>query len=326
VLEYLTLPASLRRMRKLLFLILALSPAIHAQEAHMVVEAYSGKVLSAENSTVKRPVASLTKLATAIVAVDWATATGTEIATEVISVPEIVAGLNMTSPLKLSPGDTLTLRDALNAALLSSDNIAALTIAHHVGTKLLAHRGKNGDPVVTFVAEMNKLCKAIYANNTLFVNTHGLENSPKPGYSTAADMARLSIHAIRRNAITFIVRQKSRQVSVNGSAGKRSYTLTNSNELIGDEGVIGIKTGTTNAAGPCLATCMDRDPLIRTKPDGSKGVTPRRLIVVVLNSPDRFTRSRQLLKSGWAFYDSWLAAGAPVKDPKREILSTPAPK
>jgi len=312
-------------MRKLLFLLFPLVTTLHAQEAHMVVEAYSGKVLSGENSTVKRPVASLTKLATAIVAVDWATATGTEIPTEVIRVPDIVASLNMTSTLKLAPGDTLTLRDALNAALLSSDNIAALSIAHHVGGKLLAHRGKSGDPVLAFVAEMNKLCKAINANDTLFVNTHGLENGPKPGYSTAADMARLSIHAMRRNAITFIVRQKSRQVSVTGPAGKRSYTLTNSNELIGDEGVIGIKTGTTNAAGPCLATCMDREPLIRTKPDGSKGVTPRRLIVVVLNSPDRFNRTRQLLKSGWAFYDSWLAAGAPVKEPKREILSTPAP-
>lgn len=312
-------------MRKLLITFLALGTALHAQEAHMVVEAYSGKVLSAANSTEKRPVASLTKLATAIVAVDWATATGTEIGTEMVRVPEIVVQLNTTSALKLAPGDTLTLRDALNAALLSSDNIAALTIAHHVGSKLLARRGKGGDPVLAFVAEMNKLCKAIYAKNTLFVNAHGLENAPKRGYSTAADMARLSIHAMRRNAITFIVRQKSRQVSVNGPAGKRSYTLINSNELIGDEGVIGIKTGTTNAAGPCLATCMDRDPVVRTKPDGSKGVTPRRLIVVVLNSPNRFTRSRQLLKSGWTFYDSWLAAGAPVKDPQREILSTPAP-
>lgn len=312
-------------MRKLLPVILAITCSLSAEEAHMVVEAYSGKVLSAENSTEKRSVASLTKMATAIVAVDWANATGTDIATEMIRIPNIVLQLNTTSAIKLAPGDSLTLRDALYAALLSSDNIAALTIAHHVGTKLLAHRGKTGDPVLAFIAEMNKLAKAIHAKNTLFVNAHGLENSPKPGYSTAADMARLSIHAMRRNAITFIVRQKSRQVAVNGVAGKRSYTLTNTNELIGEEGILGIKTGTTNAAGPCLATCMDRDAVIRMKPDGTKGVTPRRLIVVVLNSPDRFARTRKLLKAGWAFYDPWLAAGAPVKDPKREILSTPPP-
>ena len=320
---------SLPAMRKFLALFLAAFSTLStlsAQEAHMVVEAYSGKVLSAQNSTVKRPVASLTKMATAIVAIDWANATGTDIATQMIRVPEIVLQLNTTSPLNLAPGDTLTLRDALYSALLASDNIAALTIAHHVGTQLLEHRGKTGDPVFAFVAEMNKLAEAIYAKNTLFVNVHGLENSPKPGYSTAADMARLSIHAMRRNAITFIVRQKSRQVSVTGSAGKRSYTLTNSNELIGEEGILGIKTGTTTAAGPCLATCMDRDPVVRMKQDGTKGVTPRRLIVVVLNSPDRFNRSRKILKDGWAFYDSWLSSGAPVKDPKHEILSTPPPK
>lgn len=312
-------------MRKLLFVFLSLAVGLHAQEAHMVVEAYSGKVLSAENSTVKRPVASLTKMATAIVAVDWATATGTDLATHMIRVPDIVLQLNTTSPLELAPGDTLTLRDALYAALLSSDNVAALTIAHHVGSQLLTRRGKDGDPVVAFVAEMNKLSKAIYANTTLFVNTHGLENGPKPGYSTAADMARFAIHAMRRNAITFMTRQKTRDVSVTGAVGNRAYTLTNTNELVGEQGILGVKTGQTNAAGPCLATCMDRDPVIRTKADGSKGVTPRRLIVIVLNSPDRFNRTRQLIKAGWAFYDPWLEAGAPVKDPKREILSTPPP-
>lgn len=292
----------------------------------MVVEAYSGKVLSAENSTQKRPVASLTKLATAIVAIDWATATGTDIGTYMIRVPGFATQIGTPSPINLAPGDSITLRDALYAALLSSDNIAALTIANDVGNRILSHRGKGGDPVLTFVAEMNKLSKSILAANTEFVNVHGLENGPKPGYSTAADMARFSIHAMRRNAITFIVRQKSREITVNGAGGARKYTLQNTNELLGDPGVIGIKTGTTAAAGPCLATCMDRDPVVRTKPDGSKGVTPRRLIVVVLNSQDRFGRTRKLIRDGWAFYDPWLAAGAPVKDKKREFLATPAAK
>ena len=292
----------------------------------MVVEAYSGKVLSAENATQRYPVASLTKMATATVAVDWAKATNTDIATHMIRVPAFVSQLGVTSSLKLAPGDSLTLRDALYASLLSSDNIAALTIANDIGSRILAHRGRNGDPVLTFVAEMNQLAKSILAGNTTFVNVHGLENGPKPGLSTAADMARFSIHAMRRNAITFIVRQKTREVTVSGPAGQRKYTLTNTNELLGDPGVIGIKTGTTAAAGQCLATCMDRDPVVRTKPDGTKGVTPRRLIIVVLNSPDRFARTRKLIRDGWAFYDPWLAAGAPVKDRKREFLATPATK
>jgi D-alanyl-D-alanine carboxypeptidase (penicillin-binding protein 5/6) len=126
---------------------------------------------------------------------------------------------------------------------------------------------------------------------------------------------------MRRNPITFITRQTSREIKINGVA----KTITNTNELAGETGILGIKTGTTQNAGPCLAVCMDRDPLVRTKPDGNKGVTPRRLIVVVLNSPDRINRTRKLMKDGWAYYDAWLAQGAPVKDPKREILATPPP-
>jgi D-alanyl-D-alanine carboxypeptidase (penicillin-binding protein 5/6) len=87
-----------------------------------------------------------------------------------------------------------------------------------------------------------------------------------------------------------------------------------------------VKTGTTAAAGACLSVCMDRDPLIRQKPDGSKGVTPRRLIVVVLNNPDRFNRARGLIRQGWGVYDSWLAAGAPVQDKRREMISVPTPQ
>ena len=309
-------------MRKLIALLFSFSSLLTAQETHMVVEAYSGKVLSASGSTTERPVASLTKIATAIVAVDWSNATQTDLGKEIVRVPEIASYLGNSSPVGLRIGDTLTLRDALYAALLASDNVAALTTANHVGAQILARRGRTGDPTLTFVAEMNKLAEAIQAKDTRFVTSHGLESGDKAGYSTAADMARLSIHAMRRNAITFITRQKSRKILIS----EREVTITNTNELIGEVGILGIKTGTTNTAGPCLATCMDRDPLVRTRPDGSKGVTPRQLIVVVLNSPDRFDRTRKLLRDGWAFYDAWLAAGAPVKEPKREILSTPAPK
>jgi D-alanyl-D-alanine carboxypeptidase (penicillin-binding protein 5/6) len=71
---------------------------------------------------------------------------------------------------------------------------------------------------------------------------------------------------------------------------------------------------------------MDRDPLVRPKPDGSKGATPRRLIVVVLNNPDRFNRARGLIQQGWAVYDPWLESGALVENREREILSVPTPQ
>ncbi len=315
----------LRKVTVLAATLLASSIAARAQESIMVMEAYSGKVLVASNASAKRPVASITKIATGAVAVDWANATGADIATLRISVPETITLVGGPNPMNLQPGDRITMRDALYSALLGSDNLAALTIADHVGRELVTRRGKTVDPVAEFVGEMNRLVKALGMTQTRFANPHGLERPGAKAYSTAADVARLSTYAMRRNAFSFIVRQPSRQIKVEGTAGSRSFTIRNTNELIGEPGVLGVKTGTTAAAGPCLAVCMERDPLVRQKADGSKGATPRRLIVVVLNSPDRFNRARGLIRQGWDVYDPWLAAGAPVSDRKREIITVPNP-
>ncbi len=301
------------------------APPARGQESIMVVEAHSGKVLVAANASAKRPIASLTKIATAAVAVDWAVATGSDLGTLRITVPQTITLVGGPNPMNLQPGDSLTMRDALYSALLGSDNLAALTIADHVGREIITRRGRNGEPVAEFVAEMNRLAKALGMTQTRFANPHGLERQGAKAFSTAADVARLSIYAMRRNAFSFIVRQPDRQVTVHGAGGTRSYRVRNTNELIGEPGILGLKTGTTAAAGPCVAVCMDREPLIRTKPDGSKGVTPRRLIVVVLDNPDRFNRARGLIRQGWAVYDPWLAAGAPVQDRRRELLTVPDP-
>ncbi|MEO7100979.1 MAG: serine hydrolase [Luteolibacter sp.] len=314
---------------KTMALLAAVLPTfLHAQDSEsvMVMEAYSGKVLIASNASVRRPIASLTKIATGAVAVDWAIATGADIGTVNLTVPQTITLVGGPNPMNLQPGDQLTLRDALYSALLGSDNLAALTIADNVGREILTRRGKTGEPVAAFVDEMNKLGKAIGMTQTRFANPHGLEREGTKAYSTAADVARISIYAMRRNAFNFIVRQPDRQISVTGAGGKRSYRIKNTNELVGEPGILGVKTGTTNAAGPCVSVCMDRDPLVRQKPDGSKGATPRRLIVVVLNNPDRFNRARDLLRQGWATYDPWLAAGAPVQDRDRELINVPNPQ
>ncbi|MCF7730272.1 MAG: serine hydrolase [Akkermansiaceae bacterium] len=313
----------LPRLIALLCSLLPVTANAQARESVIVVEAYSGKILVGTNSTVKRPVASLTKMATAIVAVDWATATGTDLGLFMLTAPQTVALVGGPNPMNLQPGDSLSLRDALYSALLGSDNLAALTIADNIGRQILAKRGKTGDPVALFVAEMNKLAQFCGMTQTKFVNPHGLERAGAQGVSTAADMARLGIVTMRRNAINFMVRQEDRRISVTGPAGERSFRVPNTNELIGEEGIVGIKTGTTSGAGACLATCMDKQPLVRTKRDGTKGATPRRLVVIVLDSPDRYGHTRTLLTQGWAAYDAWLANGSPVKDPKREILSLP---
>jgi D-alanyl-D-alanine carboxypeptidase (penicillin-binding protein 5/6) len=313
---------------KVLALAALISPLVataRGQESVMVVEAHSGKVLVAANASAKRPIASLTKIATGAVTVDWAVATGADLGTLQITVPQTITLVGGPNPMNLQPGDRITIRDALYSALLGSDNLAALTIADHVGREILTRRGKNGEPVAEFVAEMNRLAKALGMTQTRFANPHGLERPGAKAFSTAADVARLSIYAMRRNAFNFIVRQPDRQVSVFGAGGTRSYRVRNSNELIGEPGILGVKTGTTAAAGPCVSVCMDREPLVRQKPDGTKGATPRRLIVVVLNSPDRFNRARGLIRQGWAVYDPWLAAGAPFQDRKREFITVPDP-
>lgn len=290
-----------------------------AQEAYMVVEAHSGKVLLAQNSTVKRPVASLTKIATGVIATDWAIATKQDLKKITATVPEAVTRIGGPNPLNLQPGQTINLSDALYAALLGSDNYSAMTIADHIGRDMNNRRGREENPIWSFVKEMNELARVLGMKHTRFLNPHGLELPKQEGYSTAADMAKLSIYAMRRPAFAFFVRQKSRTIQVAG----QTYQITNTNQLVGEQGILGIKTGQTTPAGPCLATSMEKPPLVRTKPDGTKGATPRRLTVVVLNSPDRFGRTRALLAAGWARYDQWIASGGIIQDPKREVLPVP---
>jgi len=316
-------------MRAFFLSIVALFSAVASGqqgEAYMVVEAHSGKVLMAANSVVQRPVASLTKIATCVIAVDWADATGTDLSKVSATVPPAALAIGGPNPLGLQAGDSMTVRDALYSAMLGSDNIAAMTVANYVGGEMLRARGKEGDPVAAFVVEMNELCKAIGLSKTRFYSPHGLDLPKKKSVSTAADIAKLSIYAMRKPGVTFIVRQKDRQVTVNGPAGKRGFKVQNTNELIGEPNILGVKTGTTAAAGPCVSVSVERDPLVRDKPDGEKAVTPRRLIIVVLNNPDRFNRARGFIDSGWGAYDRWVAAGAPIENRAKEILDVPNPR
>lgn len=295
-------------------------------ESFMVVEAYSGKVLIATQSTEKRPVASLTKIATGVLVVDWAEAAGVEVEKEKLVVPASASSIPGPNPMGLAPGDQLTILDALSSALMGSDNLAAHTLADHVGRQFLARQGKAGDPVAAFIQEMNHLAEALQMKSTKFVNAHGLDVPGKPAFSTAADIAKLSIYAMRRPGFTFVTRQKERAITVHNAAGEaRAFKVENTNKLVSEE-IIGLKTGTTSAAGPCLSVSAEREPLLRPKPDGSKAVTPRRLIVVLLNSPERFGRAEALIKQGWQVYDAWVNAGALIENRKREILEVPDPR
>lgn len=101
-------------------------------KAYMVVDQGSGHILFTGNANQKVPVASLTKIATAMVVLDWAEVHKQDLAAYT-QVPQSALTVGGTNSLGLSPGDHVSLRDLIYAALLQSDNVAAHTLANHVG-------------------------------------------------------------------------------------------------------------------------------------------------------------------------------------------------
>jgi D-alanyl-D-alanine carboxypeptidase (penicillin-binding protein 5/6) len=97
-----------------------------------------------------------------------------------------------------------------------------------------------------------------------------------------------------------------------------SYLLRNTNELLGANGVEGVKTGRTARAGDCLILSAQKQAEVIQHSPTSATVIPRHLIVVLLGSTNRFGEGEQLLNLGWQLYDRWAAAGRLV-DPKKTL-------
>ncbi len=314
-------------MKFLTLLALSLSASAwistQAAESYLVMETNSGRVLLAYNTEKKRPIAGLTKIATARVALDWAALSGTSLSTYV-SVPQSASLLVGANPMQLMPGDRIQLRDALYAALLGSDSFAAHTLAVHVGQSILVKRQLQGDPQKAFVHEMNQLAKSLGMRRTRFTNVHGLDALSRRAYSTASDIARLSVHVMRDVGFAFYVKQPDRKVTiVDLNDSKRSYLLKNDNTLLGGEAINGIKTGMSAAAGQCVSLHVHRSPVVRKIDDSRSQIRKRDLVVVVLGSDDRFTRSKQLISEAWPLYDQWAAEGFMVSAKRRELLNVP---
>lgn len=285
-----------------------------AVAAFAVMDAASGHILSASNPAKKLQVGSLTKIATAAVVLDWLELTKRDVA-ELVTVPPEVNEIETMNPVGILPGDQLSVRDLLYAAMLQSDNIAAHTLAHYVGRNLEGASPK-AMPVDRFVAQMNALGRRLGMANTLFLNPHGLDASErKPPYSTAADIARLTRYALGKSSFQFYVAQKERQITVLRSSGEQTqYLLQNTNELLGVNDIDGVKTGKTRRAGECLVVSAARAP--ESIQEGDKFyITPRRLIVVVLGARARFEAASQLLHSGWQRHEAWVAEGRPTPSP-----------
>jgi D-alanyl-D-alanine carboxypeptidase len=288
-----------------------------AARAFAIVDSQTGYVLAEQDGKAKRQVGSLTKIATAMVVLDWSEAKHGDLNQTVTIPPEAFVGTGENN-IGFQPGDSITLRDLLYAALVQSDNIAAYTLAYHVGTALpetlgVAPAGKGG-PVGFFVGQMNALAKTLKMERTRFLNPAGIDAKEAP-YSTALDLARLTRYAMNKAAFRFYVSQRERQITFTSGGKKRSYLLRNTNELLGTNGVDGVKTGRTARAGDCLILSSHRESEIRQE-GSTTYVTPRHLIIVMLGSTDRFGEGAGLLSRGWQLYDQWAAAGRRVEPSK----------
>lgn len=218
----------------------------------------SNAVLYQKNTNSQLPIASITKLATALVILQRHSLD------EVVTIPSLPAYGAGDEHMGLVPGEKLTVGDLLKATLIQSANDAADALAiADAGTK------------TAFSARMNRLISAWGLEHTRFSNPSGL--SDEGNYSSAADLAKLAKLALLNPTLRQIVTQSTATIA--DSSGK-SFVLKNTNKLLSDSRFHGVKTGYTLASGQSfigLATINGHD-----------------VITVVLNSPDRFGETAAL--------------------------------
>ena len=220
-------------------------------KAAMVMEASTGEVLFAQNESQKLPMASTTKIMTALLTLE------SESLDEEFIVDSFAIKTEGSS-MGLCEGDVVTLSALAGGMLSASGNDAANAAAVKIA-------GSNEN----FAVLMNERAKKIGMQNTSFTNPSGLPDDKH--YSTAYDMALLGAEAIKNQKFLELCSKPYVQLYFGNPPYKRS--LKNHNRLLGIcEGCIGIKTGFTEKAGRCLVSATERD-----------GIT---LICVTLNCPD----------------------------------------
>jgi D-alanyl-D-alanine carboxypeptidase len=294
----------------------------YAAEAFIIVDSKTGYVLQEQKSKDKRQVASLTKIATAAVVLDWAEKRGGNLGEVATVPPQAFVGVTE-NQIGLQPGDRIELRDLLYATLVQSDSIAAYTLAAHVGSQLqgavpASSGSKPLAPADIFVGQMNALATNLKMLRTRFVNPTGIDANVRPmPYSTAEDMARLARYVMDKAGFRFYVSQKERQISIEQGGKKRNYVLHNTNELLGRDGIDGVKTGETARAGGCLALSANRENEV-VQQGQTTTVYPRHLIIIILGSTNRFGEGAGLVHQGWQVYDQWAASGR-MADPTKML-------
>jgi serine-type D-Ala-D-Ala carboxypeptidase (penicillin-binding protein 5/6) len=226
-------------------------------KAIVIMDKDSKVVLFSKNPNLLFSMASTTKIMTAITALDYFKMN------DVLTVKkEKVEGVNV----GFTTGEKLFFKDILYAMLLPSGNDAALAIAQNYPG------GENA-----FIQKMNEKAKSFHLVNTNFADSIGLEDSRD--YTTPLDLAQLTSIALENKTFAKIVATKTWEIT--DIAGVNKYSLANLNQLLGIQGVNGVKTGYTTEAGQVLIT--------------SKKEGEHTLIIVVMDSLDRFSDTSILL-------------------------------
>ncbi len=204
----------------------------------LIYDRASGRILYEKNGNKQTPMASTTKIMTAIVVLENANLK------DVVTINSKAAGAGG-SRLGLKKNDKITVNDLLYGLMLRSGNDAAIALAIHVGGS-----------VEGFAEMMNNKAKELGLVNSHFVVPHGLDNDGH--YTTAYELAKIADYALNIDKFKEIVSTRNTTIYINGYA----KAINNTNQLLGSvSGVYGVKTGFTNGAGRCLVTACKRDDL-----------------------------------------------------------------
>lgn len=237
-------------------------------KAMCVIEQDSGRVLYGKNIHKQLPMASTTKIFTAITVLE-----NVENLEEKVFVDDRAVGIEGTS-IYLRFNEVLTVKELLLGMMLPSGNDAAAALAYHV----------SGD-IEKFCDLMQKTSRKIGAWHSNFKNPHGLDADGH--YTTAYDLALVSAYALKNKAFYEISTTKSAVISGNNEVKCRF--LKNKNKLLKTfEGCCGVKTGFTDNAGRCFVSSAQRD-----------GMT---VVSSVLNCPDMFEESARIMEQAFQNY------------------------
>ena len=224
---------------------------VHTEsERFYLINLDTGAVLFDKNSTERCAPASLTKIMTAIVALERCEDLETPITLSQAAYDELLGTGSSLSGLKA--GETLPFKDMLACMMIPSGNDAAMAIAEFIG----------GGSIPAFVDMMNEKAKELGCNDTHFVNVQGLDDDGH--YTSAKDVAVMAQHALGFSIFGDIVSKKSYELPASNLQDARTVETSNlmMNEGIKEyylDGITGLKTGTTTNAGRCICCTATRN-------------------------------------------------------------------